>query len=100
MADKFPGASERMRDFMGVAANYRAGKKAAKKQTNEDKAASMRRDVLQGQLNTLEDHERYARREVELIQVSVTVSWWRLLKHRWVDKKKRSDKNWLKRKVR
>jgi len=63
LADKFPGASERMRDFMGVAGNYREGRRQAKDQARKDKAAGMRRDVLQGDLNRLEDQRARARRE-------------------------------------
>ena len=63
LADKFPGASERMRDFMGVAGNYREGRRQAKEQARQDKKAGMRRDVLQGELNTLADQRERARRE-------------------------------------
>ena len=63
LADKYPNAAERMGDFMGVAGNYREGRRQAKDQARKDKAAGMRRDVLQGELNTLADQRQRVARE-------------------------------------
>ena len=63
LADKFPGAKERMRDFMGVAGNYRAGRRGAIDQARKDKQAGMQRDVLQGELNRLADQRQRVLRE-------------------------------------